>query len=139
MFSSSVKSNSATPWTIYSLSSSSVHGIFQARILGCVAISSCKGIFSSQRSNSHLLCLLHCRWILYGRALWEASGMQHCLLKNNSWLGWNLNPHLSDSKSHYRYAEKYVKNKKYQGQANSENTRTQNHTTTKEMHSRITS
>ena len=38
---------------------SPVHGIFQARILEQVAISSSRGIF---RVNP---CLLHCRWILY--------------------------------------------------------------------------
>ena len=46
---------------------SSVHGIFQARILEWVAISSSKG--SSQPRD--LLCLLHCRWILYHWATGE--------------------------------------------------------------------
>ena len=41
------------------LSGSSVHGIFQARIMEWVAISFSKG------STLHLLCLLHCRRILY--------------------------------------------------------------------------
>ena len=40
---------------------SSVHGIFQARILEQVAISPLQGIFLTQGSN---LCLLHRRWIL---------------------------------------------------------------------------
>ena len=40
---------------------SSVLGIFQARILKWVAISSSRG--SSQTRN--LQCLLHCRWLLY--------------------------------------------------------------------------
>ena len=48
-----------------SLPGSSVHGIFQVRILDRVAISSSRGIFLIQRSNPHLLCLLHCRWIIY--------------------------------------------------------------------------
>ena len=56
-----------------SLPSSSVHGILQARVLEWVAISFSRGssrpielaIFPTQGSNSHLLCLLHCRWILY--------------------------------------------------------------------------
>ena len=41
---------------------SSVHGIFHARILEWVAISSWVGSFPTQRSH---LCLLHHRWILY--------------------------------------------------------------------------
>ena len=44
---------------------SSVHGIFQARILEWVAIFLLQGIFPTQGSNTHLLCFLHCRWILY--------------------------------------------------------------------------
>ena len=47
---------------VLSCPGSSVHGIFQARILEWVAISSWVGSFPSQGSN---LCLLHCRWILY--------------------------------------------------------------------------
>ena len=43
---------------------SSVHGIFQARILEWIAISfrwsSSRGFSLTQRSNTHLLCLLHC-------------------------------------------------------------------------------
>ena len=37
---------------------SSVHGILQARILEWVAMPSSRGIFPSQGSNPHLLCLL---------------------------------------------------------------------------------
>ena len=48
-----------------SLPGSSVHGIFQARILEWVAISLLKGIFLTQGPNPHLLSLLHCRRILY--------------------------------------------------------------------------
>ena len=44
---------------------SSVHGIFQARLLEWVAISS----FPTQGSNPHLL---HCRQILYHLSPWEA-------------------------------------------------------------------
>ena len=43
---------------------SSVHGIFQARILEQVAISSSRG-FPTQGLNPCLLRLLHCQWILY--------------------------------------------------------------------------
>ena len=45
-----------------SLPGSSVHGIFQARVLEWVAISFSKGIFLTWRSNSDLL---HCRQTLY--------------------------------------------------------------------------
>ena len=44
---------------------SSVHGIFQARILEWVVILLLHGMFTNQGSNLHLLCLLHCRRILY--------------------------------------------------------------------------
>ena len=44
MFSSSVMSNSATPWTV-ALPDSSVHAIFQARILEWVAVSYSRGSF----------------------------------------------------------------------------------------------
>ena len=43
--------------------SNSIHN--QARILEWVAIFLLQGIFLTQGSNSHLLCLLHCRQILY--------------------------------------------------------------------------
>ena len=42
-----------------SLPGSSVHGIFQARILEWVAISYCRGSSLTQGSNPCLLCLLH--------------------------------------------------------------------------------
>ena len=45
------------------LPGSSVHGIFQARILEWVAIFILQGIFVTQGSKLHLL--LHCRQILY--------------------------------------------------------------------------
>ena len=45
-----------------SLSGSSVHGIFQARVLEWIAISFSKGIFPTQESN---LGLPHCRQTLY--------------------------------------------------------------------------
>ena len=52
---------------------SSVHGIFQARILEWVAIFLLQGIFLIQESNQGLL---HCRWILYHRATREAQATQ---------------------------------------------------------------
>ena len=42
----------------------SVHGIFQARTLEWVAVSSSR-ISPTQGLNSHLLCLRHSRWILW--------------------------------------------------------------------------
>ena len=47
-----------------SLPVSSVHGIFQARILEWIAIL-LQGIFPTQESNPHLLCLLHWQVVLY--------------------------------------------------------------------------
>ena len=50
----------------------SVHGIFHARILEWVAISSSRGSsWPSQGSNTHLLHFLLCRWILYPWAFRE--------------------------------------------------------------------
>ena len=45
------------------LTVSSVHGIFQVRILEWVAIFLFQGIFPTQGLNPSLLCLLHCRWL----------------------------------------------------------------------------
>ena len=45
-----------------SLSGSSVHGIFQARVLEWIAISFSRGSFPTQESNPGLL---HCRQMLY--------------------------------------------------------------------------
>ena len=47
------------------LRGSSVHWIFQARILEWVAIFLLQGIFPTQELSMCLLCLLHCRQILY--------------------------------------------------------------------------
>ena len=41
----------------HSLPGFSVHGIFRARMLEWVAISSSRGIFPAQGLNPHLLCL----------------------------------------------------------------------------------
>ena len=56
----------------YSLPGSFVRGIFQARILEWVAISSSRGIFPTQGLIPRLLQLLHCREILYLSATGEA-------------------------------------------------------------------
>ena len=51
---------------------SSVHGIFQARILKSVAISYCRG-FSQPRDQTHISCIFCIgRQILYYCATWEA-------------------------------------------------------------------
>ena len=51
----------------YNLPGSSVHGISQVRILEWVVPGDLllQGIFPTQGLNLYLLCLLHCRWILY--------------------------------------------------------------------------
>ena len=67
----------------YSLPGSSVHGIFQARIVEWV--SSSRGIFLTQGLNLSLLYLLYCRQILYLWATWEAQD-----LKNPGWIQWLL-------------------------------------------------
>ena len=48
-----------------SLPGSSVHGIFQVRTVEWVAIFLLQGNFPTQGLNLRLLCLLHCRRILY--------------------------------------------------------------------------
>ena len=53
----------------------SVRGIFQERILECIAIFLHQGIFLIQGLNLDLLCLLHCRQILYLLSHW-GSGYQ---------------------------------------------------------------
>ena len=55
----------------YSPPGSSVHGIFQARILEPVALSSSRDLLDPviEPVPPHLL---HCRWILYHWAIWEA-------------------------------------------------------------------
>ena len=54
----------ATPWAVACQVPLS-KGFFQARILKKVAISSSQGIFLTEGSNVHLLCLLRCRQVLY--------------------------------------------------------------------------
>ena len=58
----SVMSDSATPWTIYSLLGFSAHGIFQARILEWAAISYSRGS-SQPRDQTRVSCIG--RQILY--------------------------------------------------------------------------
>ena len=72
VLSHSVVSDSVTLWAGDSLPGSSVHGIFQARILVWVAISSSRGS-SGPRDWTHISCI-SCtgKWILYHCATWEA-------------------------------------------------------------------
>ena len=49
---------------------SSVHGIFQARMLGWVAPSSSRGFPQTQGLNPWPLCFLHCRQILCPWSAW---------------------------------------------------------------------
>ena len=43
-----------------------------------------QGIFPTQGSNLHLLCLLHCRRVFTTSATWEAQGLGlYCSLKSN--------------------------------------------------------
>ena len=52
------------------LPGSSVHAVFQARILEWVAISFSRGS-SQPRNQTRLLCVLHGRWILCPLSYWE--------------------------------------------------------------------
>ena len=56
----------------FNLPSSSVHEIFQARMLEWIAISSSRGIFGTQGLNPGLLCFPHWRQILSHCPTWEA-------------------------------------------------------------------
>ena len=49
----------------YSPPDSSVHGVFPGKNTGAGCRFLFQGIFLTQGSNPYLLCLLHCRWILY--------------------------------------------------------------------------
>ena len=61
-----------TPQTVVCPSGSSVHGIFQARILGWVAISFSRGSsWPRDRTRVSCVCCIG-RWILYHWATWEA-------------------------------------------------------------------
>ena len=64
-----------------SLPGSSVYGIFQARILGGCHFP-LQEFFPTQRSNPHLLNLLHCRRIIYHWAI--RSVAQSCLTLCNA-------------------------------------------------------
>ena len=69
----------------YSLPDSSVHGIFQVRILEWVAISYSRGSFLTQGRNPPLLCLLHWQEDSLPIALPGSPGSQH---KESGVPGW---------------------------------------------------
>ena len=69
----------------YSLPAFSALGIFQARILECVATSFFRGIFPIQGSNSHLLCLPPWQMDSYHCTMWEAPSLHQILSINISW------------------------------------------------------
>ena len=64
-----VLSNSLQPMDC-GLPGSSVHGIFLGKNNGAGCHFLLTGIFPTQGSNPCLLCLLHCRWILYPLSHW---------------------------------------------------------------------
>ena len=62
----------ATPWTV--AHQVPLHGVFQERIVGWVAISFSRGS-SQPRDGKYLLCLLHWQmdfFFFYHLAIWEA-------------------------------------------------------------------
>ena len=67
----SVMSDSLRPYGLYSPPGSCVHGISQASILQWVVIFLSRGIFPTQGSNLHLLCLLCGRQIPHHRTTWK--------------------------------------------------------------------
>ena len=72
---------------VWSPPGSSIHGIFQARILEWGAISFSRGFFPTQGSNLHLLpCFLHCRQVFYPLSHWRSPklGLRYILLKLHS-------------------------------------------------------
>ena len=58
---------------------SSIHGILQARILEWVAMPSSRGSSQPKDWTAHLLCLLHCTWILSCWVTGEAPGKRTSL------------------------------------------------------------
>ena len=60
---------------------SSLYGVFQARILDWVAISSSRVIFPTQESNPHLLHLLH---VLH----WQVNSLPLCHLGSSMFIGY---------------------------------------------------
>ena len=67
----------ATPWTV-ARPGSSVHGIFQARLLEWLAISSSRGIFPTQGSNLGFPC---CRQTLYHLSHQGSHGDINCTFR----------------------------------------------------------
>ena len=57
------------------LPGSSVREILQARMLEWVSHFLLQGILPTQESNTSVLRLLHCRWILYRLSRWGGPGL----------------------------------------------------------------
>ena len=79
----------------------SVHEIFSGKNIGVGSDFLFRGIFPIQGWNPCLLCLLHCRWILYHWAIREAPKLKlyiimadshHCTAKTNTTLQSNFPP-----------------------------------------------
>jgi len=68
----------------YSPKGSSVHGILQARTVEWVAMPSSRGSCRPRDQTLRHLCFLHCRWILYHWATWEAPHLVWELLQKIS-------------------------------------------------------
>ena len=72
-----------TPWTVAHQAPLSV-GILQARTVEWVAMPSSRGSCRPRDQTLCHLCLLHCRWILYHWATWEAPHLVWGLLQKIS-------------------------------------------------------
>ena len=82
------------------LPGSSVHGILQARILKWVAMPSSRGS-SWPRSDPHLLCLMHWRWILYLRVAREDQKTAYSTQNSKRRLSPNLSSNASTYNRHF--------------------------------------
>ena len=89
-WSRSVVSDSATPWTTCSLPGSSVHGIFQARVLEWVSISFFKGSFRPRDWNwiSHIVGRCFTVWVTReNTSLFKLEGVKCSWIKKKTNLG----------------------------------------------------
>ena len=74
----------ATPWTVFCQAPLSMGFSRQAYLRGYHSL--LQGIFPTQELNPCLLGLLHCKWILYHHATWEAPKTNITMLFSG--LGW---------------------------------------------------
>ena len=85
------KTDSATPWT--NTPGSSVHENSSGKNAGVGCHALLQGNFPTYGSKAHLLCLLHCRWILYLLTHWKSPGSNKTFQENRSYLSfleWTL-------------------------------------------------